>query len=162
MAGLALQTPSWRDPPTPPEPLWALCHHPHLLLGVTNPLGSRALSSPRGFSHISAPLSQERGHSVPPVPEGMLRDFRGDQISPGWTLVPALSLCCPWPWEAALLWGCGASTTNARQRDQRETHTLTLDQLRERKGQNHPPGLTSVPGCQLFSIAEVVFKCWCV
>lgn len=40
-------------------------------------------------------------------------------------------------WERGLL---GASTISGRQRDKRETHALTLDQLREREGQNHLPG----------------------
>lgn len=76
--------------------------------------------------------------------EGMFSDFRGDQISPGWTLVPELSLPCPLPWGSCP--GVGMSeqgllrASTITQRDKRETHALTLDQLREREGQTHPPG----------------------
>lgn len=81
-----------------------------------------------------------------PPSEGMLSDFRRDQISPGCALVPQLSLACPLPWGSCPGVGMSerglprASTINARQREKRETHVLSLEQLREREGQNHLPG----------------------
>lgn len=82
-------------PPAPPGPLWALCHQPHLLLGVTNPQGSRAVSSPWGvLSHLCHFVPGKRSQHLP-TPWRVPSDFSGDQISPGWTLVPELSLPCP-------------------------------------------------------------------
>lgn len=147
---LALQAPSWRDPLSPPEPSWASCHQPHLLLG-----GDKSPRQP------SRELSQGRVTASP-------HSLRGCSVTSGGTRCHLAGPWCqhsafpaPGHREAAL--GCG-STISGRQRDKRETHTLTLDQLREREGQNHLPGsdLCQAAALDSFSTAEVVSNCWYV
>lgn len=64
---------------------------------VTNPQGSRAVSSPGGvLSHLCHFVPGKRPQCLPTL-WGVPSDFSGDQISPGWTPVPELSLPCPLP-----------------------------------------------------------------
>lgn len=97
-AGLALDT--QRHPPTPPEPLWALCHQPHLLLGGDKSPGQPILTS--------LPLCPRREVTVSP------QCLRGCSETSGGTRFRLAGLWCqnsafpaPGHREAALLWGCG-------------------------------------------------------
>lgn len=137
-----------RDPPTPPEPLRALHHQPHLFLGGDKSPRQPSRELSQGSPLTSLPLCPRSEVAVSP------HCLRGYSATSGGTRFHLAGLWCqnsafpaPCHGEAALVRGCWseggllrASTTNARQRHKRETHALTLEQLREREGQNHPPG----------------------